>query len=270
MKNTNKKNILFLLITSVVLLLAGCSKVPDCSEMDTTYEKYKLNTETTTCELYKEIEKNQCGNGVVEEGNNEDFCSCPKDVAKTHPTLGCYGSKGEYLEYTCTQSETCELQQNNKVVEQTKSIDFKSSDITLRGEFSINTPFILDTVDNNKVTANLDYFKGPSSSSVKLRNVLVKELILKNSKGITFGTQDYNEQLSALGQNLRVKEFELSKTTSYQSSETLKAELVVSYIKDTYNSKGEVSKSEEKIETLKATIGTWDVINPNFDVPKKR
>ena len=268
MNKTKTKNILFLILTSTLLLLAGCTKIPDCTQKNTDYEKYKLNEETTTCELYKEIERNSCGNGIYEEANDETSCNCPEDVPKSHPNA-CKGSYGDYLEKACTEQETCELQQNKKVVGQTKSVDLKNTDLTFRANFGINVPFILDTVDDNKINVNLDYFKGPTSSSIKLRNIVVKEMILKNSGGIIFGTQNYGEQMTSLGQKTQTKYFKLAQTTKYESKENLKVELIVSYIKDTYDSKGEVLRSEEKIETLKVAIGTWVLINPNFDVPSR-
>lgn len=262
---TKKTNFLFLIITATLLLLSGCTKIPDCSEKDTTYEKYKLNEETTTCDLYKEIERNSCGNGIYEEDNDETSCNCPQDVPQSHPKA-CSGSYGDYLEKSCTEQDTCELQQNKKVVTQTKSVDLKNTDLTFRANFGISTPFILNTIDDNKITVNLDYFKGPTSSSVKLRNIVVKEMILKNNGGITFGTQNYGEQITSIGQKTQTKYFELSQTPEYESKENLKVELIVSYTKDTYNSAGEVLRSEEKIETLKVAIGTWVIINPNFEV----
>jgi hypothetical protein len=267
MTNINKfkkTNFLFLLFTLFTLIFAGCTKIPDCTLKDTTYEKYKLNEETTTCELYKEIEKNQCGNGISEPGNDETSCNCPKDVSDSHPVLGCTGEVGDYLEYTCSEEKTCELKQTKKVVSQIKSVDLKNSDVTFRAYFDINVPFILDTFDDNKISVNLDYFKGPVSSSIKVKNLLVKEMILKSSKGIIFGTQNYEEQMTTLGQKAKSKYFKLAQTTKYSTKESFTVELVISYTKDTYNTKGEISKSEEKIETLKISLGSWEIINPNF------
>jgi hypothetical protein len=271
MRNINKikkTNFLFLLFTLFTLIFAGCSKIPECTLKDTTYEKYKLNEETNTCELYKKIEKNQCGNSIAEKDNDETSCNCPEDISDSHPTLGCNGELGEYLEYTCTEEKTCELQQNKKVIEQTKPVEFKNTDLTFRANYKINTPFILDTIDKNTISVNLDYFKGPSSNSIKLKNIVVKEMTLKNSKSLTIGTQVYEEQVSSIGKNLKLKQFELAQTIKYESLESLKAELVIFYTKDTYDYKGEISKSEEKIETLKASLGTWIIINPNFEVPE--
>jgi hypothetical protein len=264
---TKKFNFLFIVLALVTLVFAGCTKIPDCSEKDTTYEKYKLNKETTTCELYKEIEKNICGNGIVESENDETYCNCKKDVVKTHPKYGCDGEVGDYLEKTCSEeTETCELMQNNKVILQTKAVEFKNSDVTFRANFVINTPFILNTVDNNVITVNVDYFKNSAASSVKIRNLLVKEISLENTIGINYGTQLYNEQMTSFGQKLKTKQFKIAQTTQYTSKQSLKSKLVISYTKDIYNTKGEITKSEEKIETLVSALGSWILINPNFDV----
>jgi hypothetical protein len=266
MNKTKKTNILFLILTSTLLLFAGCTKIPDCSEKDTQYEKYKLNEETTTCELYKEIEKNSCGNGIAEENNDETSCNCPEDVPSSHPVLGCEGTYGDYLEKACTEQKTCELQENKKVTNQVKAVDLKNTDLTFRANFGVNVPFILDTIEDNKISVNLDYFKGPTSSSIKLRDIVLKEMILKNGVGIVLGTQNYGEQITTIGQKAQTKYFKLAETTEYEKKESIKVELIVSYTKDTYNSKGEISKTEEKIETLKVAIGSWTIINPNFDV----
>ncbi|NQZ85030.1 MAG: hypothetical protein HRU03_04900 [Nanoarchaeales archaeon] len=265
MIKTNKTNIFFLILTLLTLTFAGCSKIPDCTELNTQYEKYQLNEDTTTCELYKSVDKNSCGNGIAEEDNDETFCNCAEDVPSSHPTLGCEGNKGEYLEYVCSAQETCELQQNNKVISQEKAVVFKNSDVTFRANFNINVPFILDIKDNNKISVNLEYFKGPASSSIKLRNLVVKEMVLKNSAAIIFGTQIYSEQLSTTGRKLQTKYFELAQTTRYETKESLQVELIVSYSRDIFDSKGELVKTEDKIETLKTSIGSWKIINPNFE-----
>ena len=258
------------MIMTFSLFFSGCTKVPICEEQNTPYIKYVLDKETSKCIISEEIEKDVCGNGIAEESNDETFCSCPEDVTKTHPTLGCKGEKGDYLEYRCSKQDKCELFQNAKIVNQIKSIEFKNTDLKFNVDFSIPSPFILDTLDNNVIKADLTYFKGSTSNLIKLSNIVVKELNLKNSAGIKFGENKYNEIVSTPGQKLNSKNFELAKTTKYFTTESLKSELVISYTKSIFNSKGEVTKTEQKIETLKASLGNWEIINPNFEVPKKR
>lgn len=267
--NTNKQtykktNILFLLLLSTMLIFSGCGDPIDCSDSDTDYLKYNLDEETDECVVYKEIEENECGNGVAEADNDETFCNCPKDVKKTHPVLGCDGELGDYLEKSCSAEKTCELTQNKKVISQEKSIDFKHADSTFRADFKINTPFILNTDDSNSIKLDLSYFKGPTSTSIKVKDMIVKEVTLESSKGITYGTQTYNERVNVLGQKLQSKEFHLSETRTYESKESLKANLVISYTKEIYSYTGEVTKSEAKIEEITVSLGSWTIINPNF------
>jgi len=257
----NFKAIFIVFFVVASLIFAGCTKIEDCSLQDTTYTKYSWDDETSTCKEFETIEEDVCGNGVVED--TETYCNCDDDVKKTHPLLGCDGDLGEYLEYTCTAEKECELTQNEKVVEQTKSVEFKNSDLVFRGKFRVNTPFILGTYDSNTIDVDVDLFK-TLGSGIKLRDIVVKEMSLENSAGISFGTQTYDEPVQTVGTALKTKYFSLADTTKYSTDETLKAKLVVTYVKDFLDSQGQVTKTENKVETLTINLGKWKIINPNF------
>ncbi len=251
------KSFFLIIIASFLILLSGCSE-PDCSSQDTTYTKYTLDEESGLC-LPTQIPKDVCGNGIIED--DETYCSCAKDVDKKTPEIGCDGELGEYLEKTC-QKDQCILTQNEKVIEQTKTIEFKNSDLTIEGKFIINNPLILNTNDKNGIQTSLSLFK--TSSTYNIKNINVKELKIENSKNIEFGFEEYNQQFSKVGDKLETRKISLADTADYETKESLKVKIVVSYTKETLNSANEVSKSEEKIETLSGSLGYIPLINPNF------
>ncbi len=251
------KSFFLIAISSILILFSGCSD-PDCSSQDTTYTKYTYDEESGQC-LGKEIQKDVCGNGVIEDG--ETYCNCEKDVPKVHPIYGCDGELGEYLEKSC-QKDKCILTQNEKVIEQTKTIEFKNSDLTIEGKFLINNPLILNTNDKNGIQTTLSLFK--TSSTYDIKNIIVKELKIENSKNIEFGYEQYNKPLAKIGDKLETRKISIADTAEYETKETLKVKIVVSYTKETVNSDGETIKSEEKIETLSGSLGYIPLINPNF------
>ncbi len=240
-----------------VLVLAGCSDV-DCSTLDTTYEKY---SEVDGECVAKKIERNVCGNGIPEDGEN--YCSCPNDVPESHPVLGCEGTKGDYLEKMCSDNDECVLKQNDKVVPQKKSIDFKNSDVHFKGDFIINVPFIINSEDDNKIGVELEYFK-QIAKRAEIKDLTVKSLIIINSNSIEFAEIIYNQEVTqGQGYTFRKKEFEIADTTKPEIKESLKAELTISYKIDRFNSQGELQVSEDKLETLVAGLGSWTIINAN-------
>ena len=254
---------IFIFLSFVTLILAGCGEDPDCSSNNTDYAKYTWDKESKECKLTTKLEKNVCGNSVIED--DENYCNCPNDVFKEHPELGCDGSIGEYLDNTCVNNRECVMTQNDKVISQIKSIDLKNSDVHFRADFTINSPYILNTDDENLVEVDIELFKFISTTN-NIINIEVKELIVENSASINFATIDYNQAIASTpGTILRSKEFPLSQTDRYEKKESLKVELVVSYTKETISSSsGEVIKSEDKVESLKGSLGSWTIINPNF------
>ena len=252
-----RKSIFFVFLVCGVLVLAGCSSV-DCSTLDTTYEKY---SEVGGECVAKKIDRNVCGNSVPEEG--EGYCSCPEDVQKSDPNLGCEGTKGDYLEKMCSDEDECVLKQNDKVVPQKKSVDFKNSDVYFKGDFVINVPFIINSEDDNKVSVELEYFKQIAKRS-EIKDLTVKNLIIKNSNLIEFAEIVYNQKVTqGQGYTFRKKEFEIADTTKPEIKESLKAELIISYTIDRFNSRDELQVSEDKLETLVASLGSWRIINAN-------
>lgn len=255
------KSLFFTLIISIMFIFAGCSSDVDCSSQDTDYIKYTYDKESKLCVVSEQKQKDVCGNGIIEDG--ETYCSCAKDVQKSHPTLGCQGTLGTYLEKSCNIDEQCVLTQNSKVVEQIKSLEFKNSDVIISGRFKLNTPFIQNSEDSNVVEVSLELFKFPSTSS-KISSVVVNEITMENSGGLLYASQDLNKPLSAVGSSIDKIYLDLADISKYQSKESLKIKVIISYTKDYLDSKGQITKSEDKKETLVASLGTWEIINPNF------
>lgn len=257
-----KKFSLFLLVALSLFLFSGCGEEIDCSSQDSTYIKYKLNEDTDICEVAKEIPEDECGNEIPEEG--ETYCNCPKDVGKSHPKLGCFGSKGTYLNKSCDDfTKTCVLSQNNKVVKETKSLEFKNSDLVFNTRAEYNTPFILHTVENNEISLEISLLKFGSSSK-NYKNIFVKELRIEDSKSNILATIDYDQQVTGVGSTLKPMSTALADTKEYDFTSTLKFKLVVSYEIEYLDSQGYVTKTVPKIETLSSSLSKFKIINPNF------
>jgi hypothetical protein len=163
----------------------------------------------------------------------------------------------------CSSSNQCVLTQNSKVVEQTKSLEFKNSDVVFSGRVTLNSPFIQNSNDENKVSVVLEFFKLPSTSN-RISNVVVDELIIENSGGILFASQTLNKAFPSLGAKTDVISLDLNDITEYEDRENLRFKIVVSYVEESLSSSGEVTKTENKIETLTSSLGTWNLINSNF------
>lgn len=254
-----RSKLIFISFLSLLILLAGCSEEIDCSAQDTDYKKYGFDEEADQCVVIRDIQRDVCGNGIAEDG--ETYCNCKKDVTKTHPLYGCDGQLGDYLEKSCDRTE-CVLKQNNKVVDQTKSIELKNSDVEFKGEFTIKTPFIINSYDENKMDFSLELFK--TTDNYVIKDIVVKEMRLVNSQSLLLAKVDYNTKVPNVGYELPRKQFSLSDTSKYSSRESLRVTLVVQYVKDVYSSSGEFLRSENHIEELTSSLGTWEIINPNL------
>ncbi len=257
----NFKRLFFPFSIIFLIFLSACSGPVDCSSQDTSYVKYTYDSEQELCVVSNQIQKDVCGNGIIEDG--ESFCSCAKDVPKVHPTLGCNGEEGEYLEYTCSSEQTCVLAQNKQIVEQTKSLEFKNSDVVFSARVNLNKPFIQNLYNENKVVLDIELLKLPQTSS-RISGIIIDEILIENSQGIIYSSNVLNKAFTTLGSKQDNLEFSLSDTTKYKSSESLKFKVLVSYTKEFLDSKGAVTKTENKVETLTASLGTWEIVNPNF------
>lgn len=252
---------IFFIFVLFALIFSGCSK-EDCSLKDTTYKKYSYDDTLKQCVVSKTIKENVCGNAVIETG--ETFCNCPKDVIQTHPTLGCTGTLGTYLEKGCSEEKMCVLKQNEKVVMQPKSVEFKNSDITFNTIFNLNLPYIQNSFDENKVEIEVKLFK-LNTQSVNIKNIIVKEITFEDANSIILATAVYNEQIDMSKYTLSKKVVEFSDVSKYEKKEAIKVKLVVTYDKEYLDSTGKVIKNENsKIETLIGSLGTWTIINPNL------
>lgn len=253
---------IYILFLSIILILAGCSSDPECSTYDTRYETYGFNEETQSCEVVNSLQEDVCGNGVEEEG--ETYCNCADDIPKEHPEFGCFGEVGEYVENACNQrTQECGLYTNDKVVEQTKSLEFSNRDITFDSRIVLTNPFIQNTDDENRVSVDIEVFS--ISDSVQLENIMIESLILEGrTSGVLFADIPYNQQVSSRGDQLGTKLLELNSISSYEQRENLQFTLVVSYTRNILNRDGEITRSEEVVDRLTASLSRWDIINPNL------
>ncbi len=246
---------------SFLLIISACSNQEiDCSEYDTTYVKYKYDAESEKCEVLKNIPQDECGNGILEKG--EDKCSCPEDFKISNPDDACTGNLGDFLNYKCNKNDECVLFQNEKVIPQSKDIEFKNNDLNFRVIFTINNPLIINVEDDSRIEVSVMYFK--NTNGFKYKDIIVKELSLEDSTNTILGKAIYEEKLDEIGQKVKDKKIEISAITKYEEKIPIRANLIISYTKETYDNKGELIKSEEKIETLKNSLGTYTIINPLF------
>lgn len=254
------KNFIIIFLFFFFFIISGCSKI-DCSEKDTTYQKFTLDEQSGECVPHN-IQKNVCGNRVAEEGEN--FCNCPKDV----PTNDCQGKIGDYLIKKCNEdTKTCGLYQNEKVILVNKELDFKNSDMTIVGDISLNNPFILNSDDKNKVKIKLTLFKYSTVPTIVIRDIILETFSIENNVNTKFGSYEFNNIIfKKIGDKSPIFEIGLFDTDKYISKENLRFNLVVSYVKDTYNNQGDIILSEPKKEILVSSIGQWNIINPKFPV----
>lgn len=255
-----KKKKLFFLFLISFFLISGCGSHEDCSLKDSTYVKYSWNDDIGKC-IAKKIQKNLPNNGIIEEG--ETYCNAPKDVPKDHPEFGCSGTLGKYLEKKCVNDE-CVLTQNKLVKDITKELEFKNSDLILKGKFKLKTPFILNTQDNNKVSVSLSFFNEVSPVK-KVSNLKIKKLMILNSASEILIEHPFEKILPKIESSTKTVNLPLAETTAYDKRESLKVQLVISYFLTIYDSKGEVLKGPDEIKTtLTSSIGYWNIINPDF------
>lgn len=254
------KTLFYCALFSLMFIFAACSSSnEDCSEMDSTYVKYGYDSSSGECRIIQTIQQNVCGNGIAEQG--ETFCNCPQDVPRSHPLYGCSGSVGDYLENTCNSQQQCVLEQNDKVVSQTRKVEFRNSDVTFEALLSIDSPYITNIDNVNPVQVNLEFFRSATNSNI--RDVEVRRLDVETTNSILLASVEYGDQVT-VGQSLQTKYFEFAPTISYSTRQSIRARLVISYTKDFLDSRGSVTRSEDRVETLTASIGTWEIINPSF------
>jgi len=257
----NKKISLILVVVFSLFFLSSCSQ-EDCSLKDSTYTKFGFDKGLGECVVIKEIPKDKCGNEIAED--NENFCNCPKDVSKTHPTKGCTGEKGDFLSMSCNEkTKTCGLYENEKVVSESKVLLFKNSDVQIQVELDLNNPFVLNSDDNSKAEVLVSLFNLPSQTNV-INELIVENFAIDNTKNTRLLDYDFNGKLMNIGEELKLVKVPFKDTTKYESKESLKAKLTISYQRDIYSSSGDFVRSENKKETLTAPIGYWTFINPNF------
>ncbi|MDA3855867.1 MAG: hypothetical protein PF569_06395 [Candidatus Woesearchaeota archaeon] len=257
------KNLIFISLIISLIFISGCGSDIDCSLEDTTYKKYKFDEDTNECVIDKSIPQNSPTNGVIEDG--ETYCNAPEDVPKDHPDedLGCDGNLGEYIDKVCNEQKECVFTQNEKVVENTISKELKNSDIVFDVRTNYNEPYILNTDDENNIELDITLFKFPQSS-VNIKNIIVQEIKLEDSYSKLLGNIEYNEKISKIGDKLPTKKISLSDTTRYESSQSVKVKLIVTYTKETLDRDGKIIKTEDKIETLIESLPKITIINPNF------
>lgn len=264
MINLTKLTKLLLILFSFTLLFSGCSKLPDCSTQDTTYEKYTLNEQTSQCELSQKIEKDICGNGIAEASNDENYCNCPKDVSKTHPKLGCDGTKGDYLEKTCSDQNKCELMQNSKVISQKKTIDMEEDYLHFKADITLNSPFIQNTIDENKMNFDLSLYNMNTYDTIKLKDIVVTELNIIDNLGFNIARVTYNEKIDTVGQKLQAKQIELSPINEYQKITPFTFKLGIKYAENIVDDEGVLVETKNQIKELEGYLDDWTILNPEF------
>jgi len=257
-----KKLFLFFLI--VAFLVSSCNKeIPDCSLQDNTYEKYSYNPDSNQCVLTSTIQKDVCGNKIIEEG--ETACNCPKDVDINTPNSngGCSGSKGEFLKYYCEdKTKTCELAVTDKV-------EKKSSNPILRasGEFEFDSkiyyfqPFM---TDRHKIKVDLYLKDIKNSESVKIKDIVLRKAYIETSSDL-LGTIDLNKKFSEKFEDysFEIPLDQFSFDTFDTSYKNIKIRLFLSYNRESY-SNGKLSGVEEKTIDLKESfLDELKLINPS-------
>ncbi len=257
-----KKIFIFILIISTIFISA-CGKEPDCTQQDTTYQKYRYDKEQGKCILYKQIEQNKCGNGIKEKG--ETYCNCPADVQKTDATVGCNGNLGDYLSKTCDDfKKECILSENSKVISEQKTVEFKLTDLMFRGTISYKTPLIINIETENMVKMDLTLIDITNTDNKKIENIYVKELRIEDPSSKVLGKMSFNTKLKNIGESLPLAQTQIFDTQKYETKQTIRLKLDVNYDVVSFDKEGKETKREQKIQTITTSLAGFTIINPNF------
>lgn len=261
---------LFFLFLSVLLFSACSSDIPDCSTQDTTYQKYSWDAGLEQCALSQSIQKDVCGNGVVEEG--ETYCSCEKDVSNKELPIdkgGCSGNKGEFLEYQCSdKTNACELKVTNKVKLNSKLINLKAgNDFGIDATINYFVPFMKDrhTVDIELLLKSI-----LNTDSVKVKNIEIKKAYVVTKANELLGSVDVNKKLNVIYDTVSVSipldSFSLNTFDTEKRDSMVK--FLVTYTKETYSlnkdtKKYDLVKSEDlNTELLLGFESKFQIIDP--------
>jgi hypothetical protein len=153
------RNLAFIALIVLVLLLAGCSS-GECSK-DTQCTKAHF---TATCAEHKCVYTaipNECGNLKCEAANKENRCSCMSDCGD------CSGKVGKYLVQACNKDDQCVQDipaTAQKPITQTRELSTGGSKISLTTTFK--QPF-----NTKKDQIELDFginVLAPSMSDIKI------------------------------------------------------------------------------------------------------
>ncbi len=260
-----KSKFLVLIILILVFLLSSCGKKEvDCSSYNTNYKKYSYDEESKECVLVEEIEKDICGNGVIEEG--ETYCNCEKDVPKDHETLGCNGSKGEYLEYSCNENKECVLLPNEKVVNMNKKLEgIRNNDLELDVNLKYTEPFITNLKERNSVL-EIDiqlYKKDPN-----VKNLKVESIEILDEDNIQLGKTILNTLLSF--DNKISKKFKFTEgLKEFKEEKNIEVVITLIYQYEKYDRDGNIIETLDKKERLSGRLYRIPIINAKLD-PEER
>ena len=255
------KKIILISFLSLTILLAGCSSDVDCSTKDTTYTKYGLNEETGECEVVEELEEDVCGNGVKEDG--ETYCNCEEDVGKEHPEDGCFGEVGQYLENACSQANQCVVQENSKVTSQTKQLEFRTNDLEIKGEFTLDSPYITSEDLNNAIEMQLQLFSVDQDEK-NVKNIKVQSVQFFNRDDVKLAQSNLGQSFSGMGSTLNPESVVLEPLPEREEDISLIVNIPITYTVEHLDREGKVERTEQKIEELRESLGRWTFINPEF------
>lgn len=255
-----KSTFLIIILVSIFLIIAGCSSEVDCSEQDTQYETYELNEETGECELAEELERDVCGNGVKEEG--ETYCNCEEDVDQQHPEDGCYGEVGEYLEKACSSQNQCVVEENSKVTSQTKQLEFRNGDFTIKGEFTLDDPYITSDDLSNEVDISLELFE--TSQDRNIKDIRVESVQFFNRDDIKLAESSIEQMFGEEGSSIEPDSVLLQPLTQREDDISLRVTIPVRYTVEYLDNNGGIERTEQKTEDMRESLGTWTFINPEF------
>lgn len=250
---------LFLLLVPILILLSGCGEDPDCSENNTDYVTYKYDAESESCVVASTVQKDVCGNSIIEEGEN--YCNCAKDVSVSHPILGCEGSVGDYVEKVC-RSEVCVYDVNSKVVSQTKIIDFQGEGIGFKGEIKLGNPLVFNTYTPSTIELTIEPSFIAESDTYKLKNIKVNSLEILDESQTKLADINYGEIIEGFDTSI-TKKFELEPINRYNQEVTLIMYFSVTYDAEIYDGIGTLVRTDTKRETVSGGLG-WSAINPDF------
>jgi len=231
----------------IMVVLAGCaSEELNCSDKNSDYKKYRLNAKGDVCELYKEINKDECGNGIPED--DETYCNCNSDVKNDVDIKdgGCSGSLSNYLEYACDSGiNECVLKVTDNVKKMSKQVEVaEGSRFSFDAKVNYFEPFIMGGRHDFEVEFFVKEIMDTDSKKVRDIKLIKVDIVDKDDNVLATKRVSYDIDAKFEEFKFMLNNEAISIDSFDHIFKGIRIKTVVSYVEDTYSG-GNLRRSEE-------------------------